>query len=277
MKAPYPTFEKELILIDKEKILTKGRIEAAASPDGLDVEIIQVKFTDNESENPCCRFKLISGHGDDGTLYKREINNPCRTLSVGSKISFAWTTEVCMKDAYRKERLAASLGTISIHWQPSSIELPEELKVMRDDDLWGNHGPLKLCKPSICCFRGPICYIENAPFEAKADRLPTSLYIATPLEVTYRIRNKTPLDQDVEMLLTDSSSPSNESNESFLISGLVNKRTSLGPYESHSFSYTAVPMKVGEVDLPAISISSKRYKTWVVHEAMERRSIYVLP
>mmetsp|Transcript_38530 Transcript_38530/g.44016 ORF Transcript_38530/g.44016 Transcript_38530/m.44016 type:complete len:95 (-) Transcript_38530:58-342(-) len=93
------------------------------------------------------------------------------------------------------------------------------------------------------------------------------------------------------MLLTDSvtvssssSSPSNnnhaskESNESFLISGHVHKRTSLGPYESHSFSYTAVPMKVGAVDLPAISISSKRYETWVVHEqAMERRSIYVCP
>jgi tetratricopeptide (TPR) repeat protein len=271
MKTPYPTPEKELILIDKEQMLTKGVIEAAASLDGLNVEIDQVRFTDNESENPHCGFKLISGHGDDGTLYKGETNNPCRTLSIGSKISFAWMAEVTMEDAYREERLAASLGTISINWQPSSMELPEEVKVMREDDVVGTHGPLKLHTPSTCHFRGPLCYIESAPFEAKSERLPDSIQVAIPFEVTYTIKNTTPLDQDVEMLLKD------ESNESFLISGIVNKRTSLGPYESHSFSYTAIPMRVGEVDLPAISISSKRYKTWVVNEASERRSIYVLP
>jgi hypothetical protein len=271
MKTPYDTPEKELILIDNEQMLTKGVIEAAASLDGLNVEIDRVRFTDNESENPHCGFKLISGHGDDGTLYKGETNNPCRILSIGSKISFAWMAKVNMEDAYREERLAASLGTISVNWQPSSMKLPEEVKVMREDDLVGTHGPLKLHTPSTCHFRGPLCYIESAPFEAKSERLPDSIQVAVPFEVTYTIKNTTPLDQDVEMLLED------ESNESFLISGIVNKRTSLGPYESHLFSYTAIPMKVGEVDLPAISISSKRYKAWIVNEASERRSIYVLP
>jgi len=130
-------------------MLTKGAIEIAASPDGLNVEIIQVKFTYNEIGNSCYWFKLICEHGDDDTLYKGETNNPCRIVSAGSKISFVWMTDVYMEDAYHKERLAAPLGTISIHWQSSSIELPEDLKIMRDDDLLGNYGPLKLCRPDL--------------------------------------------------------------------------------------------------------------------------------
>jgi len=269
--------EKEMILIDNEKLLTKGTIEAIASADGLNVEINKVQFTDIESENAHCKFQLLSGHGNDGTIYKGELNNPCQTLRSGSKISFAWMTEVSMETAYREELLSASLGTLSIHWQPSSMKLSEEVKFMKEDSFAGSHGPLKLRRPATCHFSGPLCYIESAPFDAKAEHLPDSIQIAAPFDVTYSIRNKTPIDQEVEMLLQDSSSPGDESNDAFLISGLVNKRTSLGPFESRSFSYTAVPMKVGQVDLPSISISSKRYRTWIVRESSERRSIYVLP
>ena len=269
--------EKEIILIDRGKLLTKGTIEASACTYGLNVDIEKVQFVDDESENAHCNFKLLSGHVDNGTLYKGELNNPCRTLGIGSKISFAWMTEVTMDIAYREERLSASIGAISIHWQPSPLELSEEVKFMKEDSFAGSHGPLKLLRPATCQFSGPLCCIESAPFEAKAEHLPDVIQVAAPFEVTYSIRNKTPVDQELEMRLQDSSSPGDVSNNSFLISGLVNKRTSLGPFESHSFSYTAVPMKVGQLELPSISISSKRYKTWVIREALERRSIFVLP
>jgi len=49
-------------------------------------------------------------------------------------------TEICLWTMpIGKERVAASLGTISIlQWQPASIELPENVTLMmRDDDSWG--------------------------------------------------------------------------------------------------------------------------------------------
>ena len=266
--------EKELVLIDNGKVLTKGIISPTICSDGINIEIDKVQFNDTESENTHCQFTLLSGHDDDGTLYKGELGSPCQTLRDGSKISFAWINRVRMDAEYREECLVAPIGTISVHWQPSPINLPDEVLFMKGDSFAEAHGPLKLATSVVCRFSGPLCQIESAPFEAVSATLPESIQVASPFEVTYRIKNKTPVDQELEMLLQDSPSPGNGG---FLIGGLVNKRASLGPYESLSFSYTAIPMRVGKVDLPPISISSRRYKTWIVRESWDRRSIFVLP
>ena len=237
-----------------------------------------MQFIDTDSENTNCKFQLLSGLDDDGTIYRGQPNNPCRTLRTGSKMSFAWMTEVCMDVEYREESLTASIGTLSIHWQPSPIELSEDLSFVKEDTFAGSHGPLQLERPSVCRFSAPICHIESAPFEVIPESLPDSIKVADPFEVTYRIKNKTPIDQELEILLQESSSPGDESSkDGFLIGGIVNKVRSLGPFESHSFSYTAVSMNVGKVDLPSISVSSRRYKTWIIRESLEIRSIYVLP
>ena len=154
----------------------------------------------------------------------------------------------------------------------------QDVSFVEKDDFAGRHGPLQLERPAVCRFSGPLCHVESAPFEVIPENLPDSIKFAAPFEVKYRVRNKTPVDQEFEMILQDSPAPGGESpDHGFLIGGDVNKTTSLGPFESHSFSYTTVPMKVGRVYLPSISISSQRYKTWVIRESIERRQIFVQP
>ena len=347
LRYPAVLGHKELVLIDKEKVLLRGVIQAASSSDGYNVEIDEIQFADNDkgsiddNNSQYCRFKLINGtarEGNDsssssngGMLYKGESTNPYRVLRTGSKISFAWMTEICMNDIYREERLAVSLGTISIHWQPVPFLLPDDIKMTRNDIddtsgsiLAGHHGPLKLSSSSIISnnrplsntntscvarFRGPLCYIETAPFEAKMKRLPDSIQIAVPFDLSYTITNKTPMYQEIDMVLHDDDNNALLNNtdhqkqrslttntstctniditpSSFLIGGQNQQSSvSLGPNESLSFSFTLVPMKVGEISLPSISISSLHYKTWIIHddkdandnEQQRRRLIYVLP
>ena len=269
---------KETILIDDGKVFTKGILDPIASTDGLDIEIDKVRFSDTESENTNCKFQLLSGLDDDGTIFQRKPNNPCQTLRTGSKMSFAWMTQVSMDVYYREESLTAPIGTVSIHWKPSPIVFSEEVSFVNKDSFAGSHGPLQLARPAVCQFSGPLCHIESAPFEVIPENLPDSIKVAAPFDVAYRIRNKTPIDQELAMKLQDSPSLLDESSEDgLMIGGIVNKTTSLGPFESRSFSYTTVPMRAGKVHLPSISISSNRYKTWIIRESLERRSIYVLP
>ena len=269
---------KELILIDGGNLFTKGILEPNSSTNGLDIEIDRVQFSDTASENTNCEFQLLSGLDDDGAIFQSYPDNPCRTLRHGSKISFAWMTQVSMDMYYRDETLTASIGTVSIHWQPSPILLSEEVTLVEKDAFAGRHGPLQLERPAVCRYNGPLCHIESAPFEVIPENLPDSIKVAAPFEVKYSIRNKTPVDQEFEMTLKDYSAPGDESPQNgFLIGGDVNKTASLGPFESHSFSYTTVPMKVGRIQLPSVSISSKRYKTWIIRESFERRQIFVQP
>lgn len=277
MSDPLGLPEKETILHDKEKVLTKGIIDSTASTDGLFVGIDKVQFIDNEEENTHCKFKLLSGYDADGTIYRGEVGHPCRTLSVGSKISFAWMTEAIMGNPYLDESLTVPIGSILVLWKPSPIKLSKEVRFLVNDDFAGSHGPLKLQRSAACHFSGPLCHIESAPFEVNPEHLPDSIQVVVPFEVAYSIKNNTPIDQELEVILQDASAPGDDANDAFLISGLVNKKTSIGPYESHSFSYTALPIKVGRVNLPSISISSTRYRTWIIRESLHRRSIYVTP
>jgi len=269
---------KELILIDGGNVFTKGILEPNASTDVLDIDIDKVQFTDTESENTNCEFKLLGGLDDDGTILQASPNDPCRTLRPGSKMSFAWITQVSMDMYYREETITAPIGTVSIHWQPSLIELLEEAPFVKKDAFAGRHGPLQLEQLAVCRFSGPVCHVESAPFEVIPEKLPNLIKFAAPFEVTYCIRNKTPVDQEFEMTLQDSPNPGDESTKNgFLIGGDIVKTSSLGPFESQSFSYTTVPTKVGRVHLPSISISSKRYQTWIIRESLKRRPIFVQP
>eukprot|EP00531_Pseudo-nitzschia_arenysensis_P016714 CAMPEP_0116151196 /NCGR_PEP_ID=MMETSP0329-20121206/19963_1 /TAXON_ID=697910 /ORGANISM="Pseudo-nitzschia arenysensis, Strain B593" /LENGTH=1593 /DNA_ID=CAMNT_0003647783 /DNA_START=104 /DNA_END=4885 /DNA_ORIENTATION=+ len=270
--------EKGLILIDGGNVFTKGILEPSASADVLNIEIDKVQFTDTESDNTNCEFRLLGGLDDAGTILQANPNDPCRTLQPGSKMSFAWMTQVSMDMYYREETLTAPIGTVSIYWKPSPVTLSEEVPFVEKDVFAGRHGPLQLDQSAVCHYSGPVCQIESAPFEVIPEKLPNSIKFASPFEVTYCIRNKTPVDQEFEMTLQDSPASGDESPKSgFLIGGNVVKTSSLGPFESQSFTYTSVPTKIGRIHLPSISISSKRYKTWIIRESLERRPIFVQP
>ena len=125
--------EKGLILIDGGNVFTKGILEPSASADVLNIEIDKVQFTDTESDNTNCEFRLLGGLDDAGTILQANPSDPCRTLQPGSKMSFAWMTQVSMDMYYREETLTAPIGTVSIYWKPSPVTLSEEVAFVEKD------------------------------------------------------------------------------------------------------------------------------------------------
>jgi hypothetical protein len=220
---------------------------------------------------------LLSGKNDYGLLYKAELNDPCAKLILGSKFSLAWMAQVNMKSAYLKGSVSSSLGVISVEWVPSVLKLPEEVTSAGFAESITGHGPLRLMTASTCRFMGPPCYIENAPFEASMEGLPSSLRVAVPFDITYHIKNKTSRDQKLKVHLDDSE-PANDSSHGFLISGLVNGEISLGPFEAHTLSYTALATRTGKISMPRVCVSSERFNSWIIQESSStRRSLFVLP
>jgi hypothetical protein len=57
--------------------------------------------------------------------------------------------------------------------------------------------------------------------------------------------------------------------EGFLVSGQDNGDIIVSPFESQTLSYTALAMKAGKTNMSALSISSDRYKMWLVKDKHE--------
>jgi hypothetical protein len=185
--------------------------------------------------------------------------------------------EVNMKSNDLKGSVSSWLGVISVDWMPSTLRLPDEAKAGGLADSITSHGPLRLNTPPTCRFMGPPCYIENAPFETKMEKVPSALRVAVPFDVTYHIKNKTSLYQKLKVVLNDAD-PANIEAHGFLITGLVNGEIALGPFESHTLSYTALATRAGKIWMPQVGVSSNRYKTWVIQEAPStRRTLFISP
>ena len=218
----------------------------------------------------------MSSKNDSGLLYKALRDDPCRKLILDSKFSLAWTSEVNMKSNYLKGSVSSCLGTLSIDWLPNPIEVPEEVAKQGFGDSIKMHGPLRLDGTSTYRVSGPPCYIENAPFETAMDRLPDNLEVAMPFKITYHITNKTSLDQKLSVSLKGTEDGMDE-HPGFIIAGLVKGEIALGPFETHTISYTALATRSGKMQLPRVRVSSDRYKTWLIEDKGPSRMIFVAP
>jgi hypothetical protein len=54
--------------------------------------------------------------------------------------------------------------------------------------------------------------------------------------------------------------------EGILVSGLVHGELHLAPFETQTLCYTALATRAGKTIMPALSVSSERYRTWVVKD-----------
>lgn len=198
-------------------------------------------------------------------------------LTEGSKFGLTYSVEPVIREQYMKGSVSTRLGVIWVDWYPVSIPLPEGTDIER----MGSHGPLRLSEPTTLKFRGPPCYIENAPFETVLVSLSPSPRVATPFEMSYRISNKTGMQQKISVLMRDLSSDERERSnisEGVLVSGLINGEITLAPFESQTLSYTALATKAGKTTMPVLSISSDRYKTWLIKDQQQgSREIFVMP
>ena len=185
-----------------------------------------------------------------------------------------------------------SLGVISIYWNPIPIPLATSSKTTID------HGPLPSSLSCNIKFLAPQVRVEYAPFEAKLSTFPFSPpKVSTPFNITYSIKNKTPLHQKLSVTMSElpinaTSSVDNAvvstalsptsiiekvKSDGILLSGFINGEITLSPYETKTFEYCILAIRAGRIMLPTLSVVSARYKSWVVCDAANPRNLYILP
>lgn len=211
-------------------------------------------------------------------LYAPKVNDFCNQLTNGSKLKIAYT--VCPEvkyvefdDSEYAQAASAPLGAVSIAWTPIPLPKPDHISESSPDDEFARkHGPLPIKDLPPYKRTGPIFYVEATPFDASFETVPSMPRVSVPFEVRYTVKNKTKTQQRVQISMTESADATN----SMLVSGIINCDLLLGPDESKCLRYTLLVTKVGRIDLPALSISSLRFDTWIIKSG-NQGSIYVLP
>jgi hypothetical protein len=302
--------ESELALIHGEQTSARCVLESNVAGDGLGVEIARIGFEVSHDgfrgyailhQTECssgfeqekdgaidkgdavCELRLMSASQPctPGILYTPSENDTSRRLVEGSKFGLTYTIEPRILDQYMKGSISARLGVIWVDWFPMPMPLPGDFSESQNGSDVTSHGPLRMLEPSTLKFRGPPCYIENAPFETVLESLPPSPRVATPFVMSYRISNKTGMHQKLSVLMDDQSSGDGSRSsvsEGILVSGLVNGDIYLAPFESQTLFYTALATKAGKTTMPALSISCDRYETWVIKDEPESsRVVFVMP
>ena len=230
------------------------------------------------TDNPICT-SLIPNNAmhDDDCIYRPRIDDPCRILSTGSRLTVSYSILASLKDDTRTSA-SSTLGSVLVDWRPSILELPLECSDAKEKlGACKSHGPLALDTPSTIRFTGPNCYIERAPFKAETLDLPPHVSVATPFDVRYSIRNTTKSHQSVTIQILEESASNNASASGLMLAGCMKGQLSLGPLEQHTLSYRAIAFHPGEIHLPVLRVSSDRYKSWIINERSIGKRIYVLP
>ena len=260
-------------------------LEADDAKDRLAVDIQKISFRTTDKENKSkdqerkYKLSLVSGDGaTDGILYTKKDGDVSSVLKASTKFGFTYNvrTELNTPETptghnhnEQCEYVRTSLGIIAVDWLP--IKLPPI-----DDNV---HGPLPLAIPSTIKFLGPSCYIEKAPFRAKLMAFPASPKVAVPFEVKYCIKNQTPYHQKLSLSMSEAHPGDNlDASDTVLVSGFVNGEVQLAPSESRILCYSALAMRAGKTPMPALNISSQRYRSWVINDGREKpRYFYVMP
>mmetsp|Transcript_8611 Transcript_8611/g.17542 ORF Transcript_8611/g.17542 Transcript_8611/m.17542 type:complete len:275 (-) Transcript_8611:208-1032(-) len=224
------------------------------------------------------KLSLVSTEGaTDGTLYSKRTGDASQVLQQGSRLGVTYNVLASLsspdlansKRSDECDHVRTSLGVVTAEWAP--IKLPSI--------DYNVHGPLPLLNPSKIKFLGPSCYIERAPFEAKLMSFPDSPKVAVPFEVKYSIKNQTLYDQKLSLLMSEARPGDNvDASDTVLVSGFVCGEVQLAPLESRVLCYSALAMRSGKTPMPALSVSSLRYKSWVINDGQDKpHHFYVLP
>jgi len=263
----------EMALVDGEKAVARCSLCADSAKDGLSTEIVEVLFEDcdgtsKDTENGYS-MRLISGGGKK-LLYESMPGKLGSKLRTGAKFGLSYTVQAELKNQTTNQSIKGCLGVVCVKWLPiaiADVATGAEGQFLR-------HGPLVIEDTPRIRFRGPTCSIEHAPFETTLDALPPCPRLALPFEIRYQIKNKTELHQKLQVAVQESGTDDGMG-ERLLLSGLVNGDICLAPFETQCVAYTALATRAGKTNMPAISVSSVRYKTWVIKEGSNE--IFVIP
>jgi hypothetical protein len=276
-------------LVDGECVTTQCSFIADPSVEGLQTEIFAIHYDPSDSTQSEAFMTLqqepaasedadtIGQANDPNLLYKPALNDPCRVLSLGSKLSIAYTIQPTMKDPLSLEKVTTTLGHITVDWKPLTLALPKEALSLDDDlgDIIG-HGPLRLNTLSSLRFAGPPCLIEKSPFEANISNIPAAPRMNVPFELNYCVKNKTSSHQVVSVDVVDALSEIDCTAGGLLFSGMTEGVLCLGPSEEQTLSYTIIATRAGLVRMPSLKLSSERFKSWIIKEDA-KKEVYIFP
>ena len=168
-------------------------------------------------------------------------------------MKLAYTVRPALEQDDKSDRLqitSTSLGSISISFRPLPLYNPDNIQQLSGkNDFMDNHGPLPIENLPPFKQRGPIVYVEATPFEASFSTIPSIAKVASPFEVRYMLTNKTTLQQRIKVSMIET---------------------------DKVLRYSLLVTKIGKTVLPALSVSSLRYNSWIIRSG-EEDSIYVLP
>lgn len=263
-------------MVDGDRISVRSTLESNDNVNYLDLEIAEVRF-ETSNEMPC-RLTLTSCESSssykDESLYRASEKDPSRWLTNTSKFSFVYNVHAEMIS--KKLSATFPLGNVAVDWLPKQIALPDEAKAALGPEIEA-HGPLVLASPIPMKFKGPLCYIEKAPFKTQFQCQPPVPKVAVPFHVDYSITNETDTHQNLVLAL-DGQPGSGQKSQDILICGLLGGDLRLAPHETKMLSYTVIATRSGMTNLPAVSISSARFNAWVVNERKENaRPLCILP
>jgi len=274
----------ELTLVDGEKVNMRCILKAKDPSATTRVSVRKVWFEDptlDVDQSPCILRAIPDPrYSTTKTLFESKDHDPARTLGNGTKFGVVYRVEATMKDSYRQESASTTLGVVCVDWVPIPIHIQDDARSdMTNCGLHvKTHGPLELQSIATSRFRGPPCYIESSPFVTSCSVGVGSATMGVPFDLVIDIENKTALHQLLKINVGDKSGEKGRSaSPSVLLSGVVGNQMRLAPFEKQSASFTAIALKSGKVVLPAISVSSERYKSWVINDSKSNRSIFVTP
>jgi len=222
------------------------------------------KDTENEYS-----MRLISGGGKK-LLYESVPGNLGSKLHTGAKFGLSYTVQAELGDQTTNQSVKGHLGVVCVKWLP--IAIAEVATAVEGRFL--RHGPLVIEDTPRIRFRGPSCSIEHAPFETTLDAFPPCPRLALPFKIRYQIKNKTELHQKLQVAVKEAETDDGMG-ERLLLSGLVSGDICLAPFETQYVVYTALATRAGKTNMPAISVSSVRYNTWVIKEGSNE--VFVVP
>ena len=144
-------------------------------------------------------------------------------------------------------------------WRPLSLplQLPANSTIHNADLETDLHGPLPGCVGGALRFLNPAVGIQCAPFAVTVD-MPNEVKVATPMTVTWRIKNESKLHQHVAVEMDD------VYDSSIVMSGMKQGSLHFGPHEERELRFTAVFLLPGKTRLPALRCVSRRSQSFVV-------------
>lgn len=189
------------------------------------------------------------------------------------KIGIAVKPTMIFQDNSSPKMTSVSLGEVKVEFRPLSIKHESSVLSYDTDDKYLSYfGPLPVDDLPHFRQKGPLCYVEDAPFNTKIEMNPSSPKVGMPFEIYYTIQNKTELQQKIKLSIVESEGLSS----GLLLSGHINTDFILDRFEKKVIQYSFISTQVGVVPLPIFNVSSLRSNTWIFRGS-GRSSVFVFP